>query len=540
MKRFKHLFICFFVVTSLMLYTRNDVLAATATVDTSTTYQTIEGFGASLAWWYWNLYSHPQREEIYDYLFKELGLDILRLRNIYGKGEDYNIPMLGEIVDSFYSLSENDPKVMIASWSPPASLKSNNNIVGGTLDTTASGEYVYGDFAQYWLDALDAFADAGIVPDYISIQNEPDWDESHETCRMEPTENDTSAGYDQALDSVYERFQGLDTIPKILAPEVLGIGYNQFQNYANRFNHGHADGYAYHLYHGGSDQNSDPDAFNSNLIAIASSYSAKPIFQTEYDYGGWLNTAWLMHNCLVNGNVSGYFYWTIVSSNVGSRAFAVLDGSSYTLNHTYWAFRQYSKAIHHGWKRVKVDVTDAINSLRVSAYISPEKDELSIVVLNINFVKDDSVNIIVPGFDLSGANILRTTSTEECALVAYYDGSILHLPIKSITTISTLEITPGSGGVEDNNDLVDCFLAQNYPNPFNTGTTIEYSIAEAGFVKLDIYDIPGRNIKTLVKEVMPAGKHTVNVELPDLSPGIYFYRLETGGKNIQKKMVLIR
>ncbi len=55
-----------------------------------------------------------------------------------------------------------------------------------------------------------------------------------------------------------------------------------------------------------------------------------------------------------------------------------------------------------------------------------------------------------------------------------------------------------------------------------------------------IYDISGREIKTLVEEIMPAGNHTVNVEVTGLSSGIYFYQLETGGKNIQKKMTLIR
>ncbi|MEJ2354642.1 MAG: T9SS type A sorting domain-containing protein, partial [candidate division WOR-3 bacterium] len=496
-------------------------------------------FGASLAWWFNSLSTHYYRGEIYNYLFKELGLDILRLRNIYGK-EDYAMSVFEEIADSFYSLSDNEPKIMISSWSPPVDLKSNNNIVGGTLDTTASGEYVYGDFAQYWIDALDAFEEAGIVPDYISIQNEPDWGESHETCRFEPTETSTYAGYDQALDSVYRRFQELSSPPKILAPEVLGIGYNHFQNYANQFNHDHADGYAYHLYHGG-DGNVNPDAFNENLSAIANSYSDKPIFQSEYDIGGWFNTVWLMHNCLVHGNVSGYFYWTIVSTNLGSQAFVVLDGYQYILSQAYWGFRQYSKAIHHGWKRVGAEV-DA-DSLLISAFIGPENDELSVVVINISH-ESDSLDLSVPNFDISGANIIRSSDTEQCALVSYYNGTKLNLPARSITTISTLEISPGSAGIKDKKDIdsntVDCFLAQNHPNPFNRSTTIEYSISKESFVFLAIYDNLGRKIKTLVEEIKPSGKHTINIELNELSSGIYFYRLETSGKTIQKKMLLIK
>lgn len=536
----KRTFIIFLIAMAMMLFIRDDVLAATATVDTSQTYQTIEGFGVSLAWWVTNLYNHSEKGEMYNYIFNELGLDILRLRNIYHKGEDDGFPIYGEIVDSFYSLSENEPKILITSWSPPAALKSNNYVVGGTLDTTASGEYVYGDFAQYWVDALDSFADVGIVPDYISVQNEPSWYLSNESCRMEPTENDTSAGYDQALDSVYHRLQAMGSPPKILAPEVLGINYNLFQYYADQFNHDYAYGYAYHLYHGG-DGNVNPDAFNNNLIAIANNYSDKPIFQTEYDYGDWFNTAWLMHNCLVYGNVSGYFYWSAVWGEDGAPFIVLIGGSHYSVEKVYWAFRQYSKAIHYGWQRVGADIDE--DSLLISAYIGPEKDELSVVVINISH-SNDSVDLDFQGFDMSGANMLRTSNTETCALFGYYDGSTVNLPARSITTVSTLEISSGGAEVEDedDNDLnaVNCSLAQNYPNPFNARTTIEYSIAEAGLVKLAVYDISGRKMETLVEEVMPAGKHTVNVELTDLSPGIYFYRLETGGKRIQKKMVLIK
>ncbi len=96
-------------------------------------------------------------------------------------------------------------------------------------------------------------------------------------------------------------------------------------------------------------------------------------------------------------------------------------------------------------------------------------------------------------------------------------------------------------GVEETEPLPEGFcLKQNYPNPFSTMTTIEYSITEAGFVKLAVYDISGREIMTLVEENKPPGRHTVSFEASDLSPGIYFYRLETGGNNIQKKMILVR
>ncbi len=546
MKKFKLLFVGLFVAIAMMVPAQDGVLAATATVDTSEVHQTIEGFGVSLAWEIWQLYSHTKRNEIYSYLFRELGLDILRLRNIYGKGEDYNFSNLEEIVDNFYSYSVNDPKVMISSWSPPADLKSNGQLKnGGTLDTTETGEYVYGEFAQYWIDALEAFEAVDIVPDYISIQNEPTYETQYwECCRFDATESSTRAGYDQAFDSVYNRLQGLASPPKFLAAEVHGIGFDTFQNFADEFNHPeYIYGYAYHLYHGG-DGNVNPDAFNGNLSAIANNYTDKPIFQTEYDYGGWFNTAWLMHNCLVRGNVSGYFYWWSVVGSFESDEPPFIDlenGSTYTINQVYWAFRQYSKAIHSGWKRVGVTV-DA-DSLRISAYVSPENDKLSVVIINIGH-SDEDLDLDITDFNMLGANMLRTSETEQCALIGYYNGSSLNIAARSITTISTLEISSGEEGIEDENDndlnTVDCYLAQNYPNPFNTATTIEYSIEKAGFVRLKIYDISGREIMTLVEENKSAGKYTVPFKANDLSSGIYFYQLETSGNNIQRRMILLK
>ena len=541
MKKFKLLFIGFFITIGMIVPACSDALAATATVDTGEVHQTMEGFGAAVAWEVWQLYNHSQKSEVYNYLFKELGMDILRLRNIYDRGEDYIFGLYGEIVDSFYSKSTNDPKILISSWSPPVELKSNGQLGnGGTLDSTLGGEFRYGEFARYWIDALNEFEEYGIVPDYVSIQNEPTYTASWASCRFAPTETDTLAGYDQALDSVYNRSQELASPPMFLAAEVHGIGYNTFQNFANQFNRPESIyGYAYHLYHGG-DGNVNPDAFNGNLSAIASGYSNKPIFQTEYDYGGWFNTGWLMHNCLVYGNVSGYFYWAAVWSGGGGNPLIRLNsGSIYTLEQVYWVFRQYSKAIHSGWKRVGASVDE--DSLKISAFVSPESDELSIVILNVSH-NESSVDLDVSDFDISGANMLRTSEEEKCDYVGDYNGSTVDLPARSVTTISTLYIEDVSAGIEEENydSPAAVSLSQNYPNPFGTSTTIEYSTADAGFVKLSVYDVSGREIKKLVEEVKPAGKYTVNIDAKGLSQGIYFYRLKTNGNSIQRKMILLK
>ncbi|MCH7769634.1 MAG: T9SS type A sorting domain-containing protein [Bacteroidetes bacterium] len=88
--------------------------------------------------------------------------------------------------------------------------------------------------------------------------------------------------------------------------------------------------------------------------------------------------------------------------------------------------------------------------------------------------------------------------------------------------------------------IYDFNLEQNYPNPFNPTTTIEYSIPEASFVELKIYDILGGEVASLVKENKPSGKHSVKFNASNLPSGIYFYRIVSGNFTATKKLILLK
>ena len=83
-------------------------------------------------------------------------------------------------------------------------------------------------------------------------------------------------------------------------------------------------------------------------------------------------------------------------------------------------------------------------------------------------------------------------------------------------------------------------LGQNYPNPFNPSTTISYSLDQAGEVTLDVYDSAGKRITRLVEDYISAGQHQVMFDGSNLASGSYFYRLQANGKNITKRMFLIK
>ena len=83
-------------------------------------------------------------------------------------------------------------------------------------------------------------------------------------------------------------------------------------------------------------------------------------------------------------------------------------------------------------------------------------------------------------------------------------------------------------------------LLQNYPNPFNPTTNIGFRIANAGLVTLKVYDVLGRRVATLVDKVEQPGNYEVQFNGARFASGVYFYRLDAGGKLLTHKMILIK
>ena len=104
-------------------------------------------------------------------------------------------------------------------------------------------------------------------------------------------------------------------------------------------------------------------------------------------------------------------------------------------------------------------------------------------------------------------------------------------------------ITSVTVGIDDGSSNIPTsfVLGQNHPNPFNPTTTIRYSIPQTGFVSLKIYDLLGREIRTLVKGFQKANTYFVNFDASNLSSGVYFYRLQVGNDFVEtKKMLYLR
>jgi hypothetical protein len=108
--------------------------------------------------------------------------------------------------------------------------------------------------------------------------------------------------------------------------------------------------------------------------------------------------------------------------------------------------------------------------------------------------------------------------------------------------IAVKDLNPGQDGPQVPDKYA---LGQNFPNPFNPSTTLSYSLKQAGHVTLNIYNILGQNVRTLVDEYQDAANYTKLWDGRDdsgnnVASGVYFYRIRSGDFTDIKKMVLMK
>jgi glucuronoarabinoxylan endo-1,4-beta-xylanase len=410
-------------------------------IDANNRHQMIEGFGGSGAYYTRNLATHQKKSELINLLFKNLGLDIFRIRNNYDMESD-SFDETVEIAKRGQTLRGQNLKILISSWSPPAYLKSNDNVIGGTLKQK-DGKFMYDEFAQWWIKSLTAYAKAGIKADYISIQNEVDYEAPWQGCQFAPsdTSNPNLAAYDQAFEAVWHKLHremGSD-MPKMIGPESSGLG-NSSDYLANLDTLSHIYGYAHHLYDC-SGCGSAPDRFIPRMISyhqLAEQYENKPVFQTEFEDepGTWadaINTALIIHNSLTDEEVASYLYWDLFWAT-GSGLISLDSDSTYTIHPTYYTFKQYAAFIDANWQRVAASTDNT--GLRISAYISPDNKKVTAVIINTSPDVDVALNLSVKNFSIAKGELFRSSETENCDLVGQYNGkNRLKCPANTVTSL---------------------------------------------------------------------------------------------------------
>jgi glucuronoarabinoxylan endo-1,4-beta-xylanase len=439
----------------------------TVALDTLAAHQTLAGFGAATAYQANLLASRGDDKALYELLFVDSGLDILRLGNWYqnqGPNTTPSSPFTDQIAVQIVQRATaarggTPPKILMSSWTPPAYLKSNGvtrppwgsgtSTPAGTL-IQKDGAYAYADYADWWVRALQAYAAQGIVPDYVSMQNEPDFFTRYwETCVFGATEGATvegvaAAGYGQALNALSNGIQaaGLASPPILLGPETTGFTNNVVQRYVNGMKAAQVGGVAHHLY-GETGDNPSADSFNGGMQDVARTAAALglPSFMTEYSPNAptMFDTALLINNAVTEGNASAYLYWELIWNDANPQTGLVsLSGASpnapFTVNDIFYALKHFARWTDPGW--VRVGARSSGSSVRASAFASPDATSVTVVLLNTDS-KDHFVTLEPGGFSFSQLEVHRTSgSAERTSLVPLESDGTVALPPRSVATVT--------------------------------------------------------------------------------------------------------
>ena len=423
-------------------------------IDSTRLYQTIEGLGGAIAFWNGWFTSHPYKLEIYTNAFAGLNLSMLRLGDWFRyQGTVSFDPDAPDFVYHANRVLGHLVPVFMSSWSPPGFLKSDGQVGnGGTLVYT-NGGFAYTNFAQYWYDSLLAYGSNGVSPAWISIQNEPDFAATYDSCVFHPTEDTVDgtnyASYSKALDAVFQSLTNMSAPPKLLAPEVVHLAYNDLQNYAATMHSNSFYGVAHHLY---------GDSFDAGSLGSATNiFPGKPRFMTEFGLTDMIDQANLIHNVLTVEQASGYNYWSLLwpvtrnsdgtmntdgglvqvespsnqSSWTNAPPGTSTEAHGYWLQPAYWAMKHFSCFIQPGYRRAAAACTDS--NVLTSAYLS--SDGLRLVVVFINRNPGTSTNTVNFGsFPYYNSSVYQTAGTNYFQSLGAVSSQLI-LPASSLTTV---------------------------------------------------------------------------------------------------------
>jgi len=429
---------------------------AEVTVDLDARHQELVGFGASVAYGEGQLTGHPQQTALYQAIFADLGLDVLRFRNRYQHAGDDDLSTAGELVAAGSASLGRPLGVFLSTWSPPVSLKANGalvcsgNVQTCTLAKTTAGAFDYAGLGEYWAASLEAYAKAGLVPDYIGIQNNPNYipsaAESNEACRFLPTEGVSVVpfgattirvsypGLAQAQSALLDALATTAKRPKLLAPESSGV--DSVADYLPSLDLANTNALAHQMY-GVNPAAVDLDALSA--LGKLASQNDRPVFVTEMQADGF-DTAVLIHYATVVEGASAYLQSALFGPVTGpltnTQALLGVDATTFRTQDPYHAIRHFAGHTDPGWTRVEA-ATASESGLLLSAWQSPSGQDLTVVLINRKSV-EVSAQLQLPG-SWSTSAVTRSvfSGTERSsALGPLSRQGVVRLPPATVVTVA--------------------------------------------------------------------------------------------------------
>jgi len=404
--------------------------AATAAVDATSVRQTIRGFGGATVFRPTTPLEAADLDALYGTANGQIGLSLLRIR--VAPDADWRVLELANAIGA----RARGASVIASPWSPPATMKNNNDSIGGSLLPSFYAAYAayLNDFAQY-------MADHGAPLYAISIQNEPDIEVTYESC-------DWTAA--QLLEFC-KNHAGTITATRVMMPESFQFAHalsdptlNDAQAAAN------VDLIGGHIYGAG---------LAPYPLAVA---KGKEVWMTEHlelttDWAGALTTAKEIHDCLAVASFNAYLWWYL------KRYYGPLgeDGVVTKRGHV---MAQFSRFVRPGFVRIDATASPAAN-IYVSAY---KGSKLVIVAINRGTAAAAQA-ISVQGTTVTSVTPWVTSATldqaAQPALAVTGGAFTATLPAESVTTFV--------------GDLVGAA-------PFITAQPVGHVIAAGGTIVLEV------------------------------------------------------
>ncbi|MDT8718481.1 glucuronoxylanase XynC [Clostridium sp. 19966] len=395
-----------FIVAAIFLIAPISSNAATnsAAINLASKQQVIRGFGAASVW------CGALSDSYMDTLYSNIGLSILRVR--IAPNENWNKGDYSAWADELSNAKKAAARgaiVFATPWTPPASMKTNNSTIGGSLKTTS-----YADYAAYLKTFANYFANNGVKLYAISLQNEPDWDPNYEGCQWTA---------DQFKDFIKANGATIASVTKIIMPESLN--FNQAMSDPT-LNDATAASYVSiiggHLY--GATIKDYPLARSKG----------KELWMTEHllndqSVSACITTAKEINDCMTVGNMNAYCWWWVISDSNG------LYNKAGVLQKRPYVLGQFSKFIGNGYYRV-----DAASNPQTNVYMSAYTGSNKVVIVAIN-QGNTNVN---QNFNIQNGNVSSVSSwvtsaslnmAKSSSDIMVSNGSFTaSLPAQSVTT----------------------------------------------------------------------------------------------------------
>jgi len=525
---------------------------ASVGMDINDKQQEVLGIGGGIVYYQSWFTDHPNKEAIFDTIYTGLGLSALRIGN--WKQDIDNHDVKDELTiynEAVKRLGRENFIVEMSSWAAPGSLKENGQTDGPySLKKGSDGNFVYNEYAEWWKKSLAKYQEEGIHPDYISMQNEPDMEATYAATLFDATEHYVDytgkqfdrAGYDKALPIFVSKIKELNEVPKILGPEVLGIGYGNTQKYMDALDASLLDGLAFHYYHSGEnadDRYSKPNAYINAMKELATKYGNMPQFMTENcamraeKSGNDVHTAWIIANSFNYNHVGSYMYWNLLWGTSDKDGCVAVNNpwekgqwksdEGYQVCLDYHGLRHFSKFAPKGY--FCVGSTTDNSDLVCTSFVSPDGNKATIVVINKG--GNHAVKVNVPFTNCTARLTMTATSKDERSKdYGVIDlANEIEMPKMSIATI-TFE---NNGSLDD----VKQYTADETFIATFANDNLQIITSEAANANVEVWDVTG---KVWMKDSVSlnAGVNTVETNIPS---GVYFVKVTANGKQSVVKCV---